>query len=110
MAKKPVEVAAPEAAPKKFSITDALQELADAFEYAEAKKEALAQTHAEASTAISAAQAVFDAVKGDHQSRIQGAAQASDAARQALEALRQSVNERVGTLTGQSADPRVSVK
>ena len=97
-------------APKKASITDMLTSLNDAFEVAEAKKEALAQAHQAQAKAVEAAQAKFDAVKSDYQSRVQAAAQEADTARQALEALRAAVNERVGTLTGLPTDPRVSVR
>jgi len=97
-------------APKKQGLTDMLAELDAAFEYAEAKKETLATVHASAAKATAEAQAVFEAVKADHQSRIQAAAQASDEARATLEKLRTQVNDRVGTLTGQPTDTRVSVK
>lgn len=98
------------ASAKKVGLTEQLEQLSDAFEVAEAKKEALAQAHQDQTAAVADAKAIYDAVVADYQSRVQAAAQASDEARTALEALRQSVNDRVGTLTGQSSDVRVSVK
>lgn len=95
---------------KKSTLTEMLGSLDEAFDLVQAKNEALAAIHAEQSRAVAEAQAVFDAVKADHQSRVQAAAAEAESARQALEALRTSVNERVGTLTGQPTDPRVSVK
>ena len=107
---KPDETVPAADVPKKASITDMLTSLNEAFEVAEAKKEALAQAHQAQAKAVEAAQAKFDAVKADYQSRVQAAAQEADAARQALETLRAAVNERVGTLIGQPTDPRVSVR
>lgn len=98
------------AAPKKQSVPEMLQSLADAYDLAEAKNEALAKAHQAQVKAVEKAQIEFDAVKSDYQRRVQDAAQEADKARVALELLRAAVNERVGTLTGQSTDPRVSVK
>lgn len=98
------------AASKPPSITEMLTSLNDAFEVAEAKKDALAKAHQAQTKAVGEAQAVFDAVKADYQRRVQDAAQAAEKARVDLELLRAAVNERVGMLTGQGADPRVSVK
>ena len=100
----------PAPAPKKLTVTDMLSALGDAYDVAEDKQEELAKAHAAQTKAVAEAQAVFDAVKADYQSRVQAAAQAADDARQALETLRAAVNERVGTLTGQPTDPRVSVR
>lgn len=98
------------APPKKQTVPEMLQSLADAYDAAELKTEALAKAHQAQAAAVEKAQTAFDAVKADYQSRVQAAAQEADKARVALELLRAAVNERVGTLTGQSADPRVSVK
>ncbi len=96
--------------PEKVTVTVLLGQLDDAFENASTKAQYLAGVKEKAAKAISAEQASLDAVKAEQAGLITVAEREADDARVALERVRQQVNERVGTLTGMSADPRVSVR
>lgn len=95
---------------KPTSFRDLLDALDDAFEAAEAKAGILAQRRADAAAAIAEKQAALDQTTAAQAAIIATAQHDADEALAALNRLRDQVHERGGQLTGQSPDPRVSVR
>ncbi len=107
---EPVKQVEPVAVQPKSKVTDLLAQLDQAFDETEVKAAELARVRARAGAALEKAHAALEIVKAEQQKYIMEADQAAQAARTALQRLRDQVNERVGTLTGVGADPRVNVR
>ncbi len=84
----------------KTGINDLLLQLDAAFDEAQSKAKYLSEVQSAQVRAVAEAQVVYEAVQADHQAKVDSAAAESELARQALDKLRESVNERVGSLTG----------
>lgn len=94
----------------KSKINDLLGEIEAAYDAHEAAKEVFGQVSAETTTAVSKAQFAFESVKKDAAKKLAEAEADVKAKSEALVTLQQAFTARVGSVTGQSSDPFVSVK